>query len=39
MLKTDLERLDLEKQKDNIKNIPILLVEDNYIAQRAQNLS
>jgi len=39
MLKTELEKLDEEKQKDNIKNIPILLVEDNYISQRVARTS
>lgn len=39
MLKSELEQLEQEKQKDDIKNIPILLVEDNYISQRVARTS
>jgi signal transduction histidine kinase/DNA-binding response OmpR family regulator len=39
MLKAELEKLDQEKQKGDIKNIPILLVEDNYISQRVARTS
>jgi signal transduction histidine kinase/CheY-like chemotaxis protein len=39
MLKAELEKLEQDKQKDDIKNIPILLVEDNYISQRVASTS
>lgn len=39
MLKEELVKLDQEKQKGDIKNIPILLVEDNYISQRVARTS
>jgi len=39
MLKAELEKLEQDKQKDDIKNIPILLVEDNYISQRVARTS
>ncbi len=39
MLKSELEKLEIEKQKDDIKSIPILLVEDNYISQRVARTS
>ncbi|MCX6283391.1 MAG: response regulator [Bacteroidetes bacterium] len=39
MLKSELEKLEQEKQKDDIKSIPILLVEDNYISQRVARTS
>ncbi|MCX6281010.1 MAG: response regulator [Bacteroidetes bacterium] len=39
MLKAELEKLEQEKQKDDVKNIPILLVEDNYISQRVARTS
>jgi signal transduction histidine kinase/CheY-like chemotaxis protein len=39
MLKAELEKLDQEKQKDDVKGISILLVEDNYISQRVARTS
>jgi len=39
MLKTELEKLEKEKEKDDIKSISILLVEDNYISQRVARTS
>ena len=39
MLRTEIEKLELEKEKDDIKNISILLVEDNYISQRVARTS
>ena len=39
MLKVELDKLEQEKQKDDIKNISILLVEDNYISQRVAQAS
>ncbi|MEI7490159.1 MAG: response regulator [Bacteroidota bacterium] len=39
MLKSELEKLEIEKQKDDVKSIPILLVEDNYISQRVARTS
>jgi len=39
MLKSDLEKLEQEQQEDDIKNISILLVEDNYISQRVARTS
>ncbi len=39
MLKAELEKFDQEKQKDDVKGISILLVEDNYISQRVARTS
>ena len=39
MLKAEIEEIEKEKQKDDVKNIPILLVEDNYISQRVARTS
>lgn len=39
MLRTELEKIEQEKEKDDIKNISILLVEDNYISQRVARTS
>jgi signal transduction histidine kinase/DNA-binding response OmpR family regulator len=37
--KDDLEKLAKDKQRDDFKNVPILLVEDNYISQRVAKTS
>ena len=37
--KDDLEKLENEKKRDDFKNLPILLVEDNYISQRVAKTS
>jgi len=39
MLKVELDQIEKEKQKDDITNISILLVEDNYISQRVARTS